>query len=274
MSQKFLSSRMAKTERGWLSLLRSSYSNVLKKGNNSFRGMLDVPTEKGVSGFRCRSRCGLLVSASVHPGTRLPPVDMGFSEIDQLPAALQEVATYQQFAEGQFLFHRNEPAQTLYAVKTGRIRLLHFTQSGQSISHYTIYAGELCAEVVLFLDVYACSAIAEEFTQVLAFPKQTFLAAIQQDGTLAMAFMRQVSYRLHMTKLMVELRSIRSATERVLHYLHLVAHPEHHTVILEQPLKEIATDLGITPEAFSRTLTQLESEGIITRDKRKITLMP
>jgi CRP/FNR family transcriptional regulator, dissimilatory nitrate respiration regulator len=198
---------------------------------------------------------------------------MDFSDIDQLPAALRKIATCQHYSNGQILFHRNEKPQAIYAVKFGQIRLLHYTRSGQIISHYTVHAGELCAEIVLFLDVYTCSAIAEEPTQVLAFPKPAFLNALQHDPSFAMAFMTQLSYRLHSTKVMVELRSIRSAPERVLHYLQLIAPPEEITVVLEQPLKNIAADLGISSEALSRALTQLETDGVIARKKRKITIL-
>lgn len=198
---------------------------------------------------------------------------MNFSEIDQLPATLQSVATYQHFAKGQFLFHRNQKPQVIYAVKSGQVRLVHYTQSGQSISYYTVHSGEICAEVALFLDTYTCNAIAEASTQVLAFPKQAFLSTLQQDPDFAIAFMTQLSYRLHTTKTMLELRSIRSAQERVLHYLRLVLPPEQNTVVLEQPLKDIAADLGISPEVLSRTLTQLAMDGAIVREKRRITLL-
>ncbi|GAB4371592.1 MAG: hypothetical protein Kow00121_13210 [Elainellaceae cyanobacterium] len=198
---------------------------------------------------------------------------MDFSEIDQLPATLQAVATYRCLSNGQVLFHRNEEARVVYAVKSGQIRLLHYTQSGQAISHYAVRAGEICAEVVLFLDAYTCSAIAETPAQVLAFPKQAFLNMLQYDPDFTVAFIRQLSYRLHTTKTFVELRSIRSAQERVLHYLCLIAPPENNTVVLQQPLKGIAADLSISPEVLSRTLTQLESEGIIAREKRRITLL-
>lgn len=197
---------------------------------------------------------------------------MDFSEVDQLPAVLQKVVTCQQLCNGQVLFHRNEASYALYAVKTGQLRLLHYTKSGQTISHYTVRAGEICAEVVLHLETYACSAIAEEPTEVLVFPKSSFLSALQQDPDFATAFIKHLSYRLHMTKILVELRSIRSAPERVLHYLQMIIPPEQNTLLLEQPLKNIATDLGITPEVLSRTLSQLESEGVIARDRRKITL--
>ena len=198
---------------------------------------------------------------------------MDFSEIDQLPTALRTVAKEQYLSTGQVLFHQNEDTQAIYAVKTGQIRLLHYTMSGQSISHYAVHAGEICAEVALFLDTYTCTAIVEEPTQVLVFPKQVFLNTVQQNQEFAIAFIMQLSYRLHTTKVMVELRSIRSAQERVLHYLRLLASPEKNIVLLEQPFKNIASDLGIRPEVLSRALTQLASDGAIARERRKITLL-
>lgn len=198
---------------------------------------------------------------------------MNFSELDQLPTALQTVVTHQHLSSGQVLFHRNEAVRSIYIVRSGRIRLLHYTQEGQAISRYAVHAGEVCAEIVLFLDAHTCSAIAEEPTQVWVFPKQVFLNELQQNLDFATAFMAQMSYRLHVTKEMVVLRSISSARERILHYLHLIMPPEQNTIELEQPLKSIAYELGISPEVFSRTLTQLERDGAITREKRKITLL-
>lgn len=197
---------------------------------------------------------------------------MNFSEIDQLPATLQAVTTYQHLSTGQVLFHRNEEPRSIYAVKSGGIRLLNYTKSGQSISHYAVHDGELCAEVALFLNTYTCSAVVEEPTQVLVFPRQAFLSTVQQNPDFAIAFMMQLSYRLHTTKIMVELRSIRSAQERVLHYLRLIIPLEENTVVL-QLLKNVAADLSLSPEALSRTLARLESDGLITREKRRITLL-
>lgn len=198
---------------------------------------------------------------------------MNFSEIDQLPAALQAVTTCNQLSKGQVLFHRDEASQMIYAVKTGQIRLLHYTKSGQSISHYAVHPGEICGEVSLFLETYSCTAIAEKSTQMLIFPKQSFLDVMQQSPEFSTAFIMQLTHRLHSTKMMVEIRSIRSAQERVLHYLRSILPLENDTVVLEQSLKDIAADLSISPEALSRTLTQLTSDGAIIRQKRKITLL-
>lgn len=197
---------------------------------------------------------------------------MNFSETDQLPAELQAAVTLRHLSNEQTLFHHNEASQAVYAVKSGQIRLMHYTHSGQSISHYAVGTGEICAEVTLFLDAHTCSAIAEGPTEVLAFPKQAFLTALQ-DSEFAIAFTAQVCRRLHTTKVILALRSIRSARERVLHYLRLTIPTEENSIVLDQPLKNIAFDLGLSPEVLSRTLAQLVKEGVITRHKRKITLL-
>lgn len=76
---------------------------------------------------------------------------------------------------------------------------------------------------------------------------------------------------MHYTKLLLELRGIRSARDRVLHYLQVIAPPHANTIYLDRPLKDIANDIGISPEVFSRTLTQLQNEGLLSKTKRKIT---
>ena len=59
---------------------------------------------------------------------------MNFPDISQLPAALQAAVTLRQLSNEQMLFDRNEMAQAVHAVQSGRIRLIHYTNSGQSTS--------------------------------------------------------------------------------------------------------------------------------------------
>jgi CRP-like cAMP-binding protein len=43
-------------------------------------------------------------------------------------------------------------------------------------------------------------------------------------------------------------------------------------VRLQTPFKEIANELDLSPETFSRTLAQLQKEGLISRSHRTVTL--
>jgi CRP-like cAMP-binding protein len=135
-----------------------------------------------------------------------------------------------------------------------------------------VRAGESFAEVALFKEHYLCTAIANVPSRVLLLPKPLYLSALSTHPELATAFMEQLAERLHETKLLLQLRSIRSAQKRVLHYLQLNVQADGITVLIARPLKEIADDLGLTPEALSRALNQLHKQRIINRRKRKVTL--
>ena len=70
----------------------------------------------------------------------------------------------------------------------------------------------------------------------------------------------------------LEQRNIRSARERVLHFLALDAGADGRTVRLRRTLKELAAELGLTHEAFYRALADLAADGEIERRKNKIVL--
>lgn len=195
---------------------------------------------------------------------------MGSFKIEQLPLDLKNAMIYYDLFDGEILFYQNEPAKAIFVVDSGSIKLVQYTDAGQIINHYSVKPGEYFSEVGLFHPVYICTAIAEKNTRVLSFPKQLFVDTLQRDINLSKTFMEQLAWRLYQTKLLLELRGIRSARERILHYLR-VSNPNNEKIIhLEQPLKDIANDIGITPEVLSRTLSQLQNEGIFTRHKRRI----
>jgi CRP/FNR family transcriptional regulator, dissimilatory nitrate respiration regulator len=196
---------------------------------------------------------------------------MNFLQLNQLPAVLNSAAYFCDLYNGEILFTQGDRSEAIFVLESGSILLLNYTENGQQVNHYTVREKELFAELVLFKEVYLCTAIANRPTRVLVLPKEAFLKALKLSPELAEAFMAQLAERLHECKLLLELRSIRSAQKRVLHYLRLLAQSNETTVVLDRPLKDIAGDLGLTPEALSRALAHLQKVGEITRNQRKIT---
>jgi CRP/FNR family transcriptional regulator, dissimilatory nitrate respiration regulator len=191
--------------------------------------------------------------------------------LELIPESVSRRVTYENLVTGQTLFLENDPAQAFFVLESGQIKLLHYTESGQIVQHYRIFAGESFAEVTLFNDRYLCTAIAEAPSRVVIFPKQPFLEALQQDLHLSSRMIEQLARRLHQTKTLITTRSIRSARDRVLHYLRVIVPPNTKNLILDRPLKDIASDIGISPEVLSRTLRQLKNEGLLIKVGRKIT---
>ena len=192
--------------------------------------------------------------------------------IADLPAELQSQIIRRELATEELLFNEGDAANAIYYLESGQMRLLNYTRSGKTVSHYSVMAGEFFAEVLTILERCVCSAIAEEPSSVLIIPKQLWLETLQQHPHLAIAFAGEVSERLHMVKITLQLRGIRSAQERVLSYLQIMAQPETGIVRIDRPLKQVARDLDLTAETLSRVLSQLAVEGEIRREAGQIVL--
>lgn len=129
---------------------------------------------------------------------------------------------------------------------------------------------ELFGETVLFEPTYGCTAIATQSSTVIPMDKHEFLAALSKSQDLNDQYLAHLTKRFSDVKKLLTLRSIRSARDRLLHALSGQLVAGENTVSLLISLKELALELGISPEALSRAFAQIESEGIIQRKKGRI----
>lgn len=198
---------------------------------------------------------------------------MDLTDIRRLPKSLQDKVAIQNIAAGETLFVQEDRADNFYVVISGRIKLVRYLDNGKISTFEIVRASQSIAEVALFADIYPCTAIAEIASEVITYPKEELLKVLREYPDLAEYFMGMLVKKIQSLKFRLELRDIRIAHERVLRYLrHLVNFPEETTVVLDRPLKDIAGDLGFTPETLSRALIRLESDGEIARKERIITL--
>lgn len=197
---------------------------------------------------------------------------MNLSIPESLPPVLHTAIAYRNLAAGQVLFHQRDQAQAIFAVDVGRLRLVRYTSEGEMVVFGVVRAGESFAESDLFSLVYSCDAIAEVPSRVIVYPKQLLLTILPDQPDLASDFMERLARKSQSLKVRLELRSIRSARNRVLQYLLSAVQPDETTVNFDRSLKDIASELGLSPKVLYRTLVQLEREGIISRAARQITL--
>jgi CRP-like cAMP-binding protein len=163
-------------------------------------------------------------------------------------------------ARGEPLFRQGEPAAAVFLILRGRLRMVRHLASGDRVTIHTGRTGELFAEGALFSDVYQCDAIAAEPTLVRACGKAEMLAAIGGSPSTMLALLAQVANLLHHARAMLELRNVRSADKRVLQHLRLSASKDG-AVVFDRPLLEVAEDLGLTHEAYYRTLRRAGARG-------------
>jgi CRP-like cAMP-binding protein len=194
------------------------------------------------------------------------------SPLGWLPPAVQKRAAPRLLVAGEALFRQGDRAGAIFEVEHGRLRLVRHTVDSRLITLHTDRAGELCAEAALFSAAYQCEAIAAVASRVRVYPKRELLASLRADPLLAERFMAVLARQIHALRARLEERNIRSARERVLHHLALLAGPDGRTMRLDGTLMDLAAELGLTHEVLYRTLAALERDGAIARTGSGIAL--
>lgn len=176
-------------------------------------------------------------------------------------------------AKGETLFRQGDETFAVFAVRRGRMRLLRHLADGSAVLLYSATAGETFSEPALFSPAYHCDAIADTDTEIEVHPRAALLRALEDDATANRSFMAQLAQEIIALRSRLEIRNIRSAEERVVHLLQLKVGAGGRRVTFDQPLKNVASEAGLSHEAFYRALARLEASGRIARSRRTITLL-
>jgi CRP-like cAMP-binding protein len=192
---------------------------------------------------------------------------------DWLPAAVRAAAIDRKLKPGETLFRLGDKTAGLFEVIVGRVRLARVDRAGHEIVLHVAGPGETLAEASLFSADYHCDAIASTDAVVRIYPKAAVLAGFTKEPKAAQAFTATLARQVMNLRTRIEQRNIRSARERLRHYLALNVGSDRRTVALRGTLKDLAAELGLSHEALYRTLAALERSGEIKRAKGKIMLL-
>lgn len=192
---------------------------------------------------------------------------------DWLPAPVRAAAIDRKLKAGETLFRFGDKAAGLFEVLAGRVRLARVDRSGHEIVLHVAGPGETIAEASLFSPHYHCDAIAGTNATVRLYPKREVLAGFDRNPKAAQAFTAMLARQVMSLRTSIEQRNIRSARERVRHYLVINVGVDGRTVDLRCTLKDIAAEIGLTHEALYRALAALERAGEIRRSRTKITFL-
>ena len=122
--------------------------------------------------------------------------------------------------------------------------------------------------------MYQCDAVASVPSVVQLLPRSAVLKTFATEPDVAEAFMATLARQVMTLRTRPENRNLRTARERVLHYLGLQASDPERVVRLNRDLKTMASELGLTHESLYRTPASLEAEGVIQRAKGESVCRP
>lgn len=194
-------------------------------------------------------------------------------------AAVNEQFREHAYAEGQVIFAAGEPAQRLYIVATGKVKLERTAMSGRDILLDLLTSGEFFGSLAQRGDAaYRESATAQTTCCVLNAAADRFRTMLHRYPPIALAALELTTARLRAAQELLEQQSGRSAEARIAALLlklgDKLGEPHDGALLIQTPLsrQDIADMAGTTIETASRVLSAWRRDGLVQSGRRWVAL--
>ncbi len=174
----------------------------------------------------------------------------------------------------EMIFMEGDPYAGLYLMLSGRVKVFKTNLEGKEQIIHLVGPREAFADVPLFTGgPYPATAQALEDTRLLFIPRQAFLDLLHRNPEISLRMLGAFAKRLRRMVQLVEELSLNEVTTRLAHYLlDESKNAAHSTFQLPISKANLAAYLGTIPETLSRSLRELEEDGIISVQGKQITI--
>lgn len=182
-------------------------------------------------------------------------------------ARLQAIITSVSVESGQSIIHEGSPAEHLFNVVSGAVKLYKLLSDGRRQITGFLFPGDFLG--IALNETYVYSADALTPVRLCRFPRRRLEALLKEIPSLEHALLDEVATELVAAQDQMLLLGRKTARERVASFLVMLARraERHHRPAnpIELPMSrsDIADYLGLTTETVSRTLTQLRQSKTI-----------
>jgi CRP/FNR family transcriptional regulator, cyclic AMP receptor protein len=203
-----------------------------------------------------------------------------FSGLDaESLAELGAAARRRTFRAGEIVFHRDDPGQVLYVIRTGKVKIYITSQDGQEVSLAVFGPGDYFGELAL-LDGQprSASAVAIEAVEAFALQRTDFINAVMRHPRIAIQVMNVLSHRLRQTDAMIEDLLFLDVHGRVAKKLlelaesHGARTPEGIRIEMRLTQGELAAMVGASRESVNKVMGYFTDKQFITTDRYRITV--
>lgn len=193
-------------------------------------------------------------------------------------AALQ-AARRRRVRREAFFFQQGDPANALYVLTVGRVRLTQVTPEGDQVILHLVHPGEMFGGIAVLGDAtYPVSAQALEDCQALTWDGESMAGLMERTPRLALNALRLLAGRVQ--ELQDRVREL--ATERVerrvarmlLRLARQAGRKVDNGVLIDLPLsrQDLAEMTGTTLFTVSRVLSRWEQQGLVEAGRERVLI--
>lgn len=172
------------------------------------------------------------------------------------------ISSHKKLEKGNFIYQAGDSLSSLYVIHQGRIKIARYSAEGKEQVIRILSQGDFLGELALFNDAEVTTyAEALEECVVCLVDNQQLKNLMIKSPTLSFKMMNELSNRLEKAEALIEQNSLYSAQAKL---ARLLLDQAKESIVYFQTTKiNLASNLGITPETFSRKLKELSESGWI-----------
>lgn len=204
-------------------------------------------------------------------------IDLSQDQIEELLETFKH--TVLNFEKGEIIVCQGDVCKHLYILAIGSVKTEMFTEEGGNLAIANIQAPNPLASAFLFADNnrFPVDVIAETEVAIIRFPKEEVIKMFSKYPEF---LSRYISFNSNITQFLsskLHLFTIKTIKGKISHYLLGLAAQSAQkngriTVKADKNQTELAKLFGVARPSLSRTLSEMEQEGIISVNRSEFVI--
>ncbi len=188
---------------------------------------------------------------------------------------ISEHATPESFRRGALIISDGDPADALYVVINGRVKVFLGSDDGKEVVLTILGPGESFGEIALLdEEPRSASVAAMEKTTVLVIRRDRFLELLRENSDLSWAMIRSLSHLVRRLTGSVQSLALNDVYRRIVEILEQRAVFEGEVRVINERLTHqlLADMVGASREMVSRIMSDLVKGGYLTVSRDQIRI--
>jgi len=182
---------------------------------------------------------------------------------------LREITQVKSYPQGTILFYAGERPGKLRLIESGVVQVVKHDTAGNEIILADFRANDLVAEMAHFEGIpYPATARCETDVTLYEIDFEAFKSRFLSRPDVALGIIRSLTHKIKQLEAVIRRTSVDDAQTRLARYL-----LEYTAVLPATTQKQIASQIGLTPETVSRIVRRFKERGWVEVHARKIVIV-
>ena len=179
------------------------------------------------------------------------------------------------YKKEDIVFNEGEVCNHLSFVLDGEISVRTYSLNGKEEILNIIYPGGIVGDIISYSNktTYIGHVISNRNSVVAHIKKTDWITLIQKDETLLINFLNHLTNKTFKTKMDNKLLLHKNIEDRIYFYLNTQIDKKKTRKIYITSVTNLANELNLPRPSVSRSLSSMESKGLIKRNKKEIEVL-